>query len=106
MPNEKQSRYRELADRIRTGKGAVSAELRDRTFRNADLPPALRPLIDKVVSRPAEITDADFATAGAAGFDEDQLFELVTAAAVGHSSRMYESGLAALAEATGGKADG
>jgi hypothetical protein len=41
------------------------------------------------------------------GFSEDQLFELVIAAAVGQSTRLYEAGLAALAEATvNGEADG
>ncbi|MEU6563925.1 hypothetical protein [Nocardia nova] len=104
MSDEKQSMHRELVERIRTGRGNASAELRDRAFRNGDVPPPLHGLIDKVVTRPAEITDADFATAGSAGFDDDQLFELVIAAAVGRSTRMYRAGLAALAEATG-KAD-
>jgi hypothetical protein len=38
--------------------------------------------------------------AKASGFSEDQLFELVICAAVGQSARLYEAGLAALAEAT------
>ena len=53
----------------------------------------------KVATRSAEVTDADFATAAEAGFTDDQLFELVICAAVGQSTRQYESGLAALAEA-------
>ena len=36
------------------------------------------------------------------GFSDDQLFELVIAAAVGQSTRMYDSALAALDEATAG----
>ncbi|AHH21024.1 hypothetical protein NONO_c62540 [Nocardia nova SH22a] len=99
MSDEKQSMHQALVERIRTGAGSAPAELRDRAFRNSDVPPALHSLIDKVVTRPAEITDADFATAGAAGFDDDQLFELVVAAAVGRSTGMYRAGLAALAEA-------
>jgi hypothetical protein len=51
---------------------------------------------------PAQVTDADFAAAKASGFSEDQLFELVICAAVGQSARLYEAGLAALAEATAG----
>jgi hypothetical protein len=38
--------------------------------------------------------------AKASGRTEDELFELVVCAAVGHSARLYEAGLAALAEAT------
>ena len=102
VPNEKLSTFHTLVDRIRTGKGTASADLRERAFDNADVPPALHAVIDKVATRPVEITDADFTTAVAAGFSDDQLFELVIAAAVGRASRMYDAGLAALAEATGG----
>ncbi|MGH2366549.1 MAG: hypothetical protein ACRET2_10055 [Steroidobacteraceae bacterium] len=52
--------------------------------------------------RSAQVTDADFAAALAAGVTEDALFELVICAAVGESSRMYEAGLAALDQAVGG----
>ena len=58
-------------------------------------------LIDKVALRPTQVTEADFTAAKAAGFSEDQLFELVICAAVGHSTRLYEAGLAAVAELTG-----
>ena len=51
--------------------------------------------------RPTQVTDADFAAARAAGFSEDQLFELVICAAVGQSARLYDTGLAALADAVG-----
>jgi hypothetical protein len=87
-------------DRILTGPGRVSSDLRGRAFSNADLPPPLQTLIGKVTTRPTQVTDADFAAARASGFTEDQLFELVIAAAVGQSARLYEAGLAALAEAT------
>ena len=59
----------------------------------------------KVATRPTQITDADFAAAKASGFSEDQGFELVISAAVGQSARLYEAGLAALAEATVNGAD-
>ena len=57
-------------------------------------------LIDKVAKRPTQVTEADFAAAKASGVSEDELFELVICAAVGQSARLYEAGLAALAEAT------
>lgn len=98
---EKQTAHRALVDSVLHGKGAASTDLRARAFRNENLPAPLFTVIDKVVSRPAEITDQDFEAAKAAGFEEDQLFELVISAAVGQSSRMYERGLRALAEAIG-----
>ncbi|WP_330230550.1 hypothetical protein OHA40_32105 [Nocardia sp. NBC_00508] len=103
MPYEdkKQAAHRALVDRVLNGKGRASPDQRARAFRNADVPPPLHALIDKVATRPTRVTDADFAAAKAAGFSEDQLFELVVCAAVGQSARRYEAGLSALAEATG-----
>jgi hypothetical protein len=94
--------YRALVDRVLTGAGRASEEQRARAFSNEGLAPPLDALIGNVATRPAQVTDADFAAAKAAGFSEDQLFELVICAAVGQSTRLYEAGLAALAEATGG----
>jgi hypothetical protein len=93
--------HQALVDRVLTGAGKASPELRARAFGNADVPPPLQTLITKVASTPTQITDADFAAAKAAGFSDDQIFELVVCAAVGQSDRLYEAGLAALAEATG-----
>lgn len=106
VPDEdrKRAAHRALVDRIRSGEGRAPAEQRARAFRNEDLPVPLRDLIGKVVTTPAEIADADFAAPRAAGFSDDELFELVVCAAVGQSARLYEAGLAALAEAT--SADG
>jgi hypothetical protein len=92
--------YRALVDRVLNGDGRASAEQRARAFGNDGLAPPLDALIDKVANRPAQVTDADFAAAKASGFSEDQLFELVTCAAVGQSTRLYEAGLAALAVTT------
>ena len=89
----------DLVNRILHGPGQAPAELRAHAFDNAELPEPLRPLLDKVATRSAQVTDADFAAATEAGFTDDQLFELVICAAVGESTRQYEAGLAALAEA-------
>ncbi|TCC56955.1 hypothetical protein E0H73_31165 [Kribbella pittospori] len=100
MPDEDKKRVAHLAlvDRVLTGEGTASAEDRARAFGNADVPAPLQALIGKVATTPSQVTDADFAAAKAAGFSEDQLFELVVCAAVGQSTRQYEAGLAALAE--------
>ncbi|MCH6158886.1 hypothetical protein [Streptomyces marispadix] len=98
--DRKRAAHRALVDRVLNGEGRASAEKRARAFSNDGLPPPLDTLIGKVVDRPAQVTEADLAAAKASGCTEDQLFELVVCAAVGHAARLYEAGLAALAEAT------
>jgi hypothetical protein len=104
VPDEdkKRAAYQALVDRVLHGEGRATAEQRARAFSNNGLPPPLQALIGKVATRPAQVTDADFAAAQASGCSEDQVFELVICAAVGQSARLYEAGLAALAEATTG----
>jgi hypothetical protein len=97
--DRKRTAHRALIDRILDGAGTVPRDLRARAFGNAGLPPPLDALLGKVAARSAQVTEADFAAAKASGFSEDQLFELVVCAAVGQSTRLYEAGLAALAEA-------
>jgi hypothetical protein len=99
--DQKQAAHRALVDRILNGEGQAAAEQRAQAFANDGLSPPLDALIGKVVTRPAEVSGADFAAAKASGYSEDQLFELVICAAVGQSARLYEAGVAALAEATG-----
>lgn len=99
--DEKQVAHQALVDHILTGEGRASAELRGNAFGNTNVPLPLRTLVEKVVSAPAEITDGDFAAAKRAAFTEDEIFEVVVAAAVGRSARIYAAGLTALAEAAG-----
>ena len=103
MPDEdrKRAAFRALVDRVLNGAGRSSPEQRARAFSDAGMPPPLGTLLGKVATRPVQVTDTDFAAAKAADFTEDQVFELVVAAAVGQSARQYEAGLAALAEAAG-----
>jgi hypothetical protein len=108
VPDEdkKRAAHRALVDRVLTGEGRAAAQQRARAFSNDGLPPPLDALIGKVVAWPAWVSEADLAEAKASGCTEDEVFELVICAAVGQSARMYEAGLAALAEATGkGRAD-
>jgi len=99
--NKKRAAYRALVDRVLNGAGKASKEQRALAFGDEGLDQPLRTLIGKVATSPVQVTDADFAAAKAAGYSEDQLFELVICAAVGQSARLYDAGLAALAEATG-----
>jgi hypothetical protein len=99
--NKKRAAYRALVDRVLNGTGKASKGQRALAFGDEGLDQPLRTLIGKVATSPVQVTDADFAAAKAAGYSEDQLFELVICAAVGQSARLYDAGLAALAEATG-----
>jgi hypothetical protein len=97
----KQVAFRALVERVLHGEGRASAEQRAQAFAGAGLTSPLDALIGKVTARPVRVTDADFAAAKASGVREDELFELVVCAAVGHSARLYAAGLAALADASG-----
>jgi hypothetical protein len=99
--DKKRAAHLALVERILKGEGEASAEQRARAFSNEGLTPPLDALIAKVADRPTEVTEEDLAAAKASGCTEDQIFELVVCAAVGQSTRLYEAGLAALAEATG-----
>jgi alkylhydroperoxidase family enzyme len=101
----KRAAYRALQDRILNGAGRAAPEERARAFSNAGLSQPLTGLLGKVAARPAQVTGADFAAARAAGFSEDELFELVICAAVGQAARLYDAGLAALAAAVAGEED-
>ena len=102
MPDQDKKRAAHLAlvDRVLNGEGRAAAEQRARAFNNEGLSPPLDTLIAKVADRPAQVTADDLAAAKASGCTEDQVFELVICSAVGQSTRQYEAGLAALAEAT------
>lgn len=97
--DQKRSIHHLLVKRILHGSGRAAPDLRASAFDDGELPEPLRPLLDKVATTSALVTDADFAAATEAGFTDDQLFELVICSAVGESTRQYEAGLAALAEA-------
>ena len=103
--DKKRAAYRALQDRILTGEGRASPEQRAHAFSNAGLSGPLEGLLGKVAAKPARVTDADFAAARGAGFSADELFELVICAAVGQSARLYDAGLAALADAVAGEED-
>jgi alkylhydroperoxidase family enzyme len=83
------------------GKGRSTVEQRRSAFEGTPSEPALKALIDKMDDHAPQIDDADVAAVRAAGFSEDQVFEVVVAAAVGQASRRYESALAAVQSATG-----
>ena len=90
-----------LIERILDGAGTAPQSERRAAFENVGLAEPLKTLIQKVATRATAVADHDVAAARAAGLTEDQVFEIVICAAVGQSTRQYDSAHAALASAIG-----
>ena len=98
--DKKRAAYRTIITRVLQGDGMAQPAQRRAAFDNNGLAAPLGTLVDKVARQPAKVTDRDISTLKASGFSEDQIFELVVCAAIGQSTRQYETALEALAEAT------
>ena len=90
-----------LVTGILEGDGKASRAYRRAAFDNARLAEPWSSLCNKIAERAHEVTDADIAAARASGLTEDQIFEILVCAAVGQSTRQYETAIAALYAATG-----
>jgi hypothetical protein len=94
-------RFRELKDAtaaaLLQGPGACAAELRQACARG-EAPEELRALVEKIERHAYKVTDEDVA-ALRAKYSEDQLFEIIVAAAFGAAERRLGAGLRALEEA-------
>jgi len=90
-----------LVSRILEGAGKASPSERRAAFDDSGLSEPLGGLVDKVARHADRVTDADINAARAAGHSEDQIFEIVVCAAIGHATRQYDAALAALEGATG-----
>jgi len=90
-----------LIERILDGAGTAPHGERRAAFENVGLAEPLKTLIQKVATRATAVADNDVAAARAAGLTEDQVFEIVICAAVGQSTRQYDSARAALESAIG-----
>ncbi len=88
--------HRELLERVLDGEGRAPHELRRAAFDNGGLEEPLATLVDKVAHNAYRVTDEDVAAVRAAGYSEDQVFELVVCAAIGQATRQYESAMDAL----------
>jgi len=94
-------RFRELREAtsaaLLRGAGACAAELRQACARG-EAPDDLRALVEKIDRHAYEVTDEDLA-ALRAQYSEEQLFEIIVAAAFGAADRRLRAGLRALEEA-------
>jgi alkylhydroperoxidase family enzyme len=79
------------------GPGRTTPELR-RAVAQGDPPEELARLVDKIRRHAYQVTDEDLADLRAR-YDEDQLFEIIVAAAIGAAGARLDAALRALAEA-------
>src|SRR5579862_3468429 len=85
-----------LTTRVLEGDGYASHAERRAAFDHAALSEPLATLIRKITGRASEVTDQDVAAVRASGLGEDQIFEIVVCAAVGHATRQHDLAVAAL----------
>ena len=87
-----------VIETVTSGPARSPAEQRRAAFGNDGVPQAARSLVGKVVASAYKVTDDDV-HAAAKALGEDEVFELVTCAAIGAANRQLDAALAALAEA-------
>lgn len=82
--------------RVLEGQGRTGSAARLAAFDNHDVPEPARALVDKVAQNAWKVTDDDVAAVRRAGVSDDEIFELVIAAALGQSTRQLDAALDAL----------
>jgi alkylhydroperoxidase family enzyme len=87
----------ELDRRLLERPGTLDAAIREAAASGGALPQALAGYVDTVRRHAYEVTDADIAALVAAGYSEDQIFELTIAAAYGAARARLQAGLDAMA---------
>jgi alkylhydroperoxidase family enzyme len=92
---------RKLVEGLLGGEGRVPKDVRRAAFDGdtAALPDALRPWVGKTAEHAHRIVDRDLDALRAAGYDEDQIFEITLCAATGAGFERLQRGLAALESA-------
>jgi len=87
---------RRLTASVLRGDGALPLALRRAAHDRGELPPALQGFVEKLRSTAYQLTDEDLSALRAAGYSEDQIYELITATALGEGQRRLDLGLRAL----------
>jgi hypothetical protein len=93
---ERRAAFESVLAEVRTGPGRLAGEVRQAAANGAPVPGPLSPLVDHIRGGATQVTDDDIARARAAGHDDDQLFELTVATALGESGKRLRAVLAAL----------
>jgi alkylhydroperoxidase family enzyme len=87
---------RELVEAVLTGPARLPPGTRRAAFDGANLAPALAAFVETVRHRAYDIGDGSVAALRQEGLDEDAIFELTIAAAVGAAYSQLQAGLRAL----------
>lgn len=87
-----------VLETVLTGPGKSDESLRSAAFNRTNLPADLKALVDKIEQHAFQVSDEDLSRLQAK-YSDDQLFEIIVAAALGASERRLLAGLAALADA-------
>lgn len=96
MSESATSLRRAVVDRVLDGPGTTGVDARHAAFDNRGLSGPMCALIDTVTKNAWKVTDADVAAARQAGVADDEIFELVIAAALGQSTRQLDAALRVL----------
>ena len=94
-------RIREIETRL-LGGGTLDLAIRRAAADGGPLPSELVPYVEKVRHRAYQVTDGDVMALKAAGYSEDQIFELTVVSAYGASRHRLQAGLDALVKADQG----
>ena len=89
----------DVVERAVRGSAMATEPVRRAAFDNRDVDARARGLIEKVARHAWKVSDADVAATKAAGFSEDEIFELTICAALGQATRQLDAALAALNKA-------
>ena len=76
--------------------GALPRAARQSIVDGGEVPEALRGFVHRIANDAYRVTDSDFATLRAAGFSDDELFEITIAAALGAGLVRLRAGRRAL----------
>jgi hypothetical protein len=99
-------RFAALVERVVDGQGTAPAAVRAAAAGtgSAGLPESAAPVIDKIRRHASRVTDEDIASLRAAGLDEDTIYELTVAAALGVAQRRLTAALEAIDAVTAARA--
>ena len=86
-----------LRDAVLGPDGSLPYETRLALATGRDVPPELTPYADKVARHAYRITDSDIAALRDAGYDDDAIYEITVAVALGAGLHRRDVGLAAIA---------
>ncbi len=88
----------DLEASVLQGEGALDHGVRMAAFQGGEIPEALGSYVEKVRRHAYKVIDRDVDEMHAAGYSDDQLFELTIATALGEARRRLDAGLRALRE--------